>query len=81
MDVLLPSSATELLLGFLAWLTVTVGAVVSVAVDLRRRDVAAWWVASARTLVMLPLGLMAYGVLRVCPGHPLSRAVVRRIAG
>lgn len=63
MDVLMPNS-TELLLGLLAWLTVTVGAAVSVALDLRRRGVAAWWVASALTLAMLPLGLLAYGLLR-----------------
>lgn len=63
MDVLMPGPS-QMLLGFLAWLAVTVGAAVAVALDLRRRGVAAWWVASGLTLLVLPIGLVAYATLR-----------------
>ena len=63
MDVLTPGSS-QLLLGFLAWLAVSIGATVAVALDLRRRGVAAWWLASGLTLFVLPIGLVAYAALR-----------------
>ena len=63
MDVLTPGSS-QMLLGFLAWFAVAVGATAAVALDLRRRGVAAWWVASGLTLLVLPVGLVAYAVLR-----------------
>lgn len=63
MDVLLPGS-TQLLVGLLAWVAVSLGAAVAVALDLRRRGVVGWWLASGLTLVVLPVGLVAYASLR-----------------
>lgn len=63
MDVLTPGSS-QMLLGLLAWLAVSIGGTVAVAWDLRRRGVASWWLASGLTLLVLPVGLAAYAALR-----------------
>lgn len=63
MDVLMPGP-TQMLVGFLGWWAVSIGTTVAVALDLRRRGVATWWLASGLTLLVLPIGLVAYAVLR-----------------
>lgn len=61
-DVILPSSG-GLLLGSMVVVAV-LGVAALIAVDLRRRDVAAWWVVGMLGVLIPPIGWTGWAVLR-----------------